>query len=298
MRLLRRHVAGIIPVAGREDKFGFEWPDCMMPLSENYTSIERSILECAYAGCKTIWVICNDDMSPIVKHRVGEYVYDPVWYDRKDKYPKESRKIIPIFYVPIHSKDTNKRDCISWSIIYGALTAFKISASLSQWTAPHRYYVSFPYGIYDPSIVRPHRSLIRKDECFAVTHQGKTVIDNEYLGFSFGKEDWKQFRKVIRSGTGLWSSEELRDGKYPTKLLPIEERYSARHFTLDKVLNCVKIINSVDVEYYHSIDSWEEYVDYLSSKKSLNRPENYLTNGKKLNKICNTPLKENHDPKK
>ena len=145
MRLLKRHVAGIVPVAGREDKFGFEWPDSMMPLAENYTCIERSVLECAYAGCKTIWVICNDDTSPVIKHRLGEYVYDPVWYSRKEKFPKESRRIIPIFYVPIHAKDVNKRDCLAWSIVYGALTAFKIGASLSQWVAPHKYYVSFPY---------------------------------------------------------------------------------------------------------------------------------------------------------
>ena len=292
MRISKRHIAGIVPVSGRLDKFGFNWPDCMMPIAEDYTCIERSVLECAYAGCKTIWVICNDDISPIIKHRLGEYVYDPVWYNRKERFPKESRKIIPIFYIPIHAKDLNKRDCISWSIIYGSLTAFKVGASLSKWTSPHRYYVSFPYGIYDPSVVRPYRADIRKAECFALSHLGKSVLDNNYLSFTFGKEEWREFRKVIRSGTGMYTSEELRDGKYPSKLLPAEERYSARHFTLDKVLECVTIVNEVEIQDYHSLDSWDSYTNYLSSKKQLKKPENYLTNGKKLNKI-GTPLKEN-----
>ena len=289
MRLLKRHLAGIVPVSGREDKFGFEWPDSMMPIAKDYTCIERSVLECAYAGCKTIWVICNDDVSPVIKHRIGEYVYDPVWYSRKDRFPKESRKIIPIFYVPIHPKDVNKRDCLAWSIIYGALTAFKIGSSLSQWTAPHRYYVSFPYGIYDPTVIREHRGDIIKGKTVGISYQGQTVLDNKYMGFSFGKQEWKQFRKVIRSGSGMWSSEVLREGKYPDKLLPIEERYSARHFTLDKVLECVNIVNAVEIDNYHSLDTWQNYTEYLSSKNQLEKPENYLTNGKKLNKICITP---------
>lgn len=292
MRLLKRHIAGIIPVSGRADKLGFEWPDCMMPIAEDYTCIERSVLECAYAGCKTIWIICNDDVSPIIKHRVGEYVYDPIWYSRKERFPKESRRIIPIFYVPIHPKDINKRDCLAWSIVYGSLTAFKIGASLSQWASPYRYYVSFPYGVYDPAAVRSHRNSIKKEECFALSAKGETVLDNKYLGFSFGKAEWKGFRTALRSGTGMWSSESLREDRYPSKLLPIEERYSARHFTLDKVLECVNIVNEVEIDSYHDIETWAGYTDYIGSNKQLKKPENYLTNGKKLNKI-NTSLEEN-----
>ena len=109
------------------------------------------------------------------------------------------------------------------------------------------------------------------------------------MGFSFGKQEWKEFRKILRSGSGMWSSDNLREGKYPAKLLPIEERYSARHFTLDKVLECVNIVNTVEIDNYHSLDTWQSYTEYLSSKNQLKKPENYLTNGKKLNKICITP---------
>lgn len=285
MRLRQRHIAGIIPVAGREDIFGFEWPDCVMPLSEDYTCVERSVLECAYAGCKTIWVICNDDVAPVLKHRIGEYVNDPVWQHRKDKYPSDSRRIIPVFYVPTHPKDVNKRDCMAWSIIYGALTAFKIGSSLSKWVAPYRYYVSFPYGIYDPSVIREHRNSIKKEEVFALSYEQNTAKENKYLGFTFGKEEWLEFRRVIRSGTGMFTSDNMAEGKYPRTLLPLAERYSAKNFSLSKVLAALQPTNLVEIDSYNSIDSWQDYVDYMASENILKKPHNYLTSGKKLNTI-------------
>ena len=286
MRLRRRHIAGVIPVAGKEDILGFPWPDCMQPVGDNLVAIERSVLECAYAGCKTIWIVCNDDISPVVKDRIGEYVYYPVYHYRKDKFPSESRRIIPIFYVPIHPKDANKRDCLSWSILYGAITAFKIGKTLSGWVAPYRYYVSFPYGIYDPSVVRTHRDAIKKEEVFALSHDNKTVRDNLYLGFTFGKEEWKEMRRVIRSGTGAFTSENLKDGLYPRDKLPIEERYSARYFTLDKVVEPVKIDKAVEIDTYHTIEDWPSYAQYMASDKILEYRASYLTRGKKLSKMC------------
>lgn len=286
MKTSKRHIAGIIPVAGREDKFGFEWPDCMMPLSEDYTCIERSVLECAWAGCKTIWIVCNDDVSPAIKYRVGEYVYDPVWHFRKDKYPNESRRVIPIFYVPLHPKDINKRDCLSWSIIYGALTAFKVGSSLSVWSEPYRYYVSFPLGVYDPSVIRPHRAAIKKEENFAVSYKGLTVKEDQYMGFTFGKEDWLEFRRVIRTGTGRFSSEGVEDSKYPRKLLPLHERYSAKNFPLSHVLSSIEFTNKADLATYNPIETWQGYREYMSSNNILKKPKSYLTNGSKLNKIC------------
>ncbi len=286
MRQRRRHIAGVIPIAGKEDSLGFPWPDCMLPIGDNLLAIERSVLECAYAGCKTIWVVCNDDISPIVKARIGEYVYDPVYHYRKDKYPSESRRVIPIFYVPIHSKDVNKRDCIAWSILYGAITAFKIGKTLSGWVAPYRYYVSFPYGIYDPALIRTHRDTIKKEEVFALSHAEQTVKQNCYLGFTFGKDEWLEMRRIIRTGTGAFTSNEMKDGLYPREKLPLEERYSARHFTLDKVLKPVIIDNTVEIESYHNIQTWASYAEYMASNKILEYRASYLTRGKKLSKMC------------
>ena len=35
------HLAGVIPVSGHESKFGFPWPDCMQPISDNLSVFAR-----------------------------------------------------------------------------------------------------------------------------------------------------------------------------------------------------------------------------------------------------------------
>ena len=145
------HLAGIIPVAGHGQSFGFEWDNALMPIAENYTALERSIIECAYAGCETIWIVCNNDIQPLIRHRIGEVVQDPIWYGRiLAAHPEDYRRPIPIYYVPIHPKDRDRIDCHAWSILFGALTAYWISKQMSKWVTPDKYYVSFPYGIFAP----------------------------------------------------------------------------------------------------------------------------------------------------
>ena len=56
------HLAGVVPVAGPTLDFGFPWHDSMQPIAKNYLAVERAVVECAYAGCETIWVVCNDDI--------------------------------------------------------------------------------------------------------------------------------------------------------------------------------------------------------------------------------------------
>ena len=143
------HLAGIVPVAGQDLEFNMPWHDCMMPIAPDYLAIEKSIVACAYAGCETIWVVCNQDTQPLVRHRLGDYILDPVWAFRKfEKRANDFQKLIPIFYVPIHPNDRDKRDCLSWSVLYGAHMSSKISKSMSKWLAPNMYFVDFPYGMY------------------------------------------------------------------------------------------------------------------------------------------------------
>ena len=50
--------------------------------------------------------------------------------------------------------------------------------------------------------------------------------------------------------------------------LPVEERWSGRYFTLDKVFRDVIIDKEtvvVDLDWYHGIDNWESYCSYLAS---------------------------------
>ena len=48
------NLVGIIPVSGHEDfDFGQPWPNCMMPIGPSYSLLEASVVECAWAGCKS-----------------------------------------------------------------------------------------------------------------------------------------------------------------------------------------------------------------------------------------------------
>ena len=159
------HLAGVVPIAGQPLDFNFPWNDCLMPIGKDYLAVERSILECAYAGCETIWVVCNEDTQPLIKSRVGDYILDPVFATSKYKrHPKDFQKQIPIFYVSIHPKDRFKRDSIAWSVLYGANSAYFVSKRVSRWVVPDQYYVSFPWGVYPPDILRPHRKIISSNK--------------------------------------------------------------------------------------------------------------------------------------
>jgi len=282
-----KHLAGIIPVAGQPLDFNFPWHDCMQPIGKNYLAIERSVLECAFAGCDTIWIVCHDDMQPLIKNRLGDYVQDPVYIFRKHApgYIKDNHKRIPVYYVPIHPRDRDKRDCLAWSVLYGANVAYKVSSNLSSWIKPNRYYTSFPYGVYDPSLLRGHRKVISSGQDFYVDYNGRTIKDGDYLGFTFGEEQYKRYRDHLKQ-TATGAYEPAEPGEFPTDKLPIEERYSARFFSLDKVFGIgdTSGANVVEIPRYFNIDSWEGLRTYLGSDHRIYRHNTLLT-GKKFNRI-------------
>ena len=262
------HLAGVVPLTARSLDFQFPWHDALQPISQNYLAVERAIVECAYAGCETIWVVCDDDVQPLVRYRLGDFIEDPVWLGRKfDKYPSESRKPIQIFYVPLHPHDRKLRTELSWSILYGALTAYRTCRDISKWVTPDRYYVSFPYGVYDPTLLRNHRAQISSTEPFFLRNEGRTIADGEYLGFTFGLDEYRELRQKIfsmnRKGVDL---------------------------DLDKVFNCVMIESRafvVDLPWYFAIDSWEGLCEYLSSeeRRFLRRPSPHMLSFRELNPI-------------
>ena len=134
------HLAGIVPVAGQPLDFNQTWPDCLMPIAPDYSLLEAAVVECAYAGCDTIWIICNDDISPLIKKKLGDFVKDPVYAHRRhERRPEQSIRYIPIYYVPVHPKDRDKRDCLAWSVLQCAVTCLKDSYFLSKWVKPDKY---------------------------------------------------------------------------------------------------------------------------------------------------------------
>jgi hypothetical protein len=259
-----RNLAGIIPITGRQDKLDLPWSDCLQPLGEGITAIERSVYECAVMKCDSIWIICNDDTAPLIKKRIGDYVLNPDIYASwgYKRIPHLSKEYIPVFYVPVLQRDRNRRDTLGWSVLHGALTAFIVSKKISRWVVPTSYYVSFPYGVYDVGSLKSIRADIRAGKRCYGSYQDKTVRDNLYLPFSFTPEDWLEFRRQInKENTG------------GNRQIPIAERWSAKNFTLDKIFKNDKIVvdKKVEIDEYHDLDSWDSLRNYYKSDMKIRK---------------------------
>ena len=285
------HLAGIIPLAGQPLEYGMPYPDCLLPIAPDYTMIEAAVIEAAFAGCDTIWIICNDDIAPIVRYRVGDYIQDPMhFYNKFEAFPSDRRKRIPIFWVPLHPKDRDKRDCLSWAVLHGAITALKISDQISKWMIPDKYYVSFPYGIMDPREIGKLRKQIKSKKNFYVSSGNKTVQDNMYTSFTFGKEEFIIYRRNIRKGTGMYTTEVVDERGLPRSKLPVEERWSARFFEQKDVFVGVDVSQSNihTTESFYNLNTWESYRTYMSSEaaEQTQRPTRELFSYREFNSFA------------
>jgi hypothetical protein len=279
------HLAGIVPVAGGRTDLDLPFPDIMLPIANDYTLLDAAVVECAYAGCDTIWIICNDDTAPLLRHRIGDYIEDPAYYYYNTTKNPDHRKRIPIFWVPQHPKDRDKRDCLSWSVIYGALNAFKVSANISKWMIPDKYYVSFPYGLANPREVMSSRKWYRTDKNYYMVKDNKTIQDNIYASFTFGKEEFILYRRNVRKGTGKFK------GDYGNmEALPIEERWSARFFEPKDVFSDLDLdaANLLIVKDFFNITSWEEYRQFITSDycEEIEKPPKDLFSYREFNRVA------------
>jgi hypothetical protein len=277
----RVHLAGIIPLAGLETDYGIGVPDVMTLVEAGFTAIQKSIHECALAGCSTIWIVANQDLAPIVRKIVGEWTYDPVYYGRaKFGQGSEHRREIPIYYAPIHLKDVGRRDSYGWSILNGIYTAWRTANHISKWIVPNKYFVSFPMGVYDIYQIRECRSMISdRSNNFFLSHAGRTVLDNEPLPFTMTGEDYIQCRRSINKKTTREYYNTEEGEQYPSKKLPLEERWSAKTFDLSEVFEklSTKGANITDLDWYYDISSWQEYRRYMGSDNFIKKPYEPLT---------------------
>jgi hypothetical protein len=172
-------------------------------------------------------------------------------------------------------------------VLYGALTAYHISNFISKWVTPDRYYAAFPYGIYEPAILRKHRKDISSRRDFFLSYKDKTVRDGEYLGFTFDPEGFFRYRDTVRQeSTGIRVPGQIG---MPTENLPLQERWSARYFSLDKVFKSAKVERAVNIElpWYRRVDNWEKFCDYAGSgdSKKLLRPNKCILSFREWNPI-------------
>ena len=289
------HLAGIVPVANLDTDFGLETPEVLLPIAESYTAIQKSVFECAMAGCNTIWIVANDDLAPIIRKIIGEWIYDPAYLSRYAKFSSEQQKEIPIYYVPIHPKDRARRDSYGWSVLYGAYSAWKVSYKISKWLTPEKYYVSFPMSAYDVSQIREHRKAIRhRTNNIFLSYDGDTVKNNKPIAFTFTGDDFKQCRRSVNKLTTREYLPPSQGSQYPSQKRPLSERWSARHFNLQTVFEMIseKSATKINLDWYYDISTWSGYRDYLGSKYSIKTPEERLTKPHKHVKI---PYKEGEE---
>lgn len=277
------HLAGIIPVTGVKLQYDMPWHPSLMPIDEGFNLVHRAILECAWAGCETIWLVMDPNITPLFRKLVGDYVYDPVNYYRHMDVDERSRRVqVPVYFTAIDVKNRDKRDCYGWSIIEGAHMAYKVSKQLSKWIVPNMYYIAFPWAVYPPEIIREHRKVISSKQRFMIRHNGEGVKQNKYLGFTMNEEDFINCRAYVRKhGTGRYDPAGKFENGIPRTLLPVEERWSARHFELSDVFHELGEEGSlnIDIDEYHDVSSWQGYRQYMKSDMNVMKPpvENWLT---------------------
>ena len=282
-------MAGIIPLANTSADYGTQIPPCMHPVNSGFTMIQKAVVECAIVGCQTIWVVVNDDVAPVVRKHVGDWVYDPVYYNSTQRFSSETRKEIPIYYVPILPKARDRRDSYGWSALFGIHSAWYVSRRLSKWLTPEKYYITFPYGAYDPYSLRPHRQEISTLKYnFFISFDDKTAKDNEYLGFTMLPEDFKKCRRHVNASTTKTYENTKEGEQYPTTKLPLHERWSARHFDFATVFSEVEEEGALyhPIDWYYGIDRWDNYREFLRSKNLIETPPKFLTKPHKHVKIC------------
>ncbi len=274
------HLAGVIPLANLKTEFNLKTPEVLLPIDSNFTAIQKSVFECALAGCNTIWIVANDDLAPIIRKVVGDWAHDPVYYNRMSKFKSQERKEIPIYYVPIHPKDRDRRDSYGWSILHGIHSAWRVAYNISHWLTPEKYFISFPMSTYDIYVLREHRQAIssRVSNLF-LSYDGKNIKDNVPLPFTMTGEDFKRCRRQIKKKTTKEFLSPQAHEKYPSERLGIEQRWSARHFDLKDIFGEVQDEAAFDVcvDWHCDISTWSGYCDFLGSSNSIETPPNALT---------------------
>ena len=276
MSNLNFHLAGIIPLSSIPLQYNLPYHPCLLPVNDNYLMIHRAIMECAWAGCETIWIVADPDIQPMFKKVVGDYVYDPVNYHRPmdpDRFAK--RSMIPIYFTSIDVKNRNKRDSYGWSIIEGAYMAYRISNQLSKWVVPSMYYVAFPWSLYPPEIVREYRKPISTHKRFRITSEGEGIKQGKMMGFTFNEEDFINCRAWVRKeGTGRYvpGGKKNEEG-IPRELLPPEERWSGRHFQLEDVFSQLgEDATTLNLPYYFDSTSFSGYRQWAESGVKIDKP--------------------------
>ena len=261
------HLAGIVPVTSKcKDEFNLLYSPEFLLLAPNFVAIENAIITAAFAGCETIWIICDYSYIKIIKYIVGEYVRDYYSYyifgqELRDL-NKKRENIIPIFYVPTHPKYKHSKDGITWNVLYCAEVISQIIKKLSKWLIPNNYFVSFPNGVipYTNFMFNSSRNKINKTNNTFVSYNNKTVRDGLYLPFTFSETERKGLKNKVK---------ELTEEDVNFKIRP---EYIWKKLKLENVFGFLEIKENtfvLDTPWYYNIANWNEYCKMLYEQKDV-----------------------------
>jgi hypothetical protein len=265
-----RHLVGIVPLAKPYSIYNNIWDDGFINISETVNAIQGAILECASAGCSSIWVNADYEQIPLLKKRIGSWVEDPVYYRRTfEKKPSLTKKKIPIYYSWNHQKDIGRRDSYGWGIINAGFVATKIAQNISKHLIPDRFYVSFPVSVTNFWQPQHHRKQIHRGDRICFVHEGKTFLDDEFISFIITQEDLREANRNVKDkGTGFkMVDSELGEGLDALVKRPPEERWSARKFKISEIFSFLELkdFDTIEGDFYHRIDTWEGYKSFMKS---------------------------------
>lgn len=265
------HMVGIIPISYfSEDQYDLPWEGYMMPIGKNFLAIERAVLECCFVGCKSIWIIANDDASPLLKYRLGEWVNFPkITKKMIDVIGKEELKVnsikgnfkrIPIYYIPLASKDVEERDCLLWTILYGATVATTIFRRVSNWAKPDKFYISFPYGVFNVKELFYSKKYLNSRDTIFFEYNGKTALNDEFLPFTINHKELQRYKRIFNRFENGESLEEKNEYVYVKKKLQRKIKISD---IVGKQL--YEDVIKIKINEYYDISNWDGYCDYLAS---------------------------------
>lgn len=240
-----KHLAGIIPVASPPLDFNMPWADCLMPVHKNYFAIERAINTAALAGCNTIWIVLHKEAQPLIRKKIGEWIYDPetIWNPRNVFLNKVE---IPIYYIAINPVDRNRRDSQAWSALYGAKVSSYVSMKISKWVIPKKFFVVSPYGVIDDQIIKTSRASLMKDKNVCFSYNSKTFLDNTHLPFTFTQEEYKICSADFKQ---KYTGDETKK-----TFFEIFEKIDINQY------------ETHSPEWFYNISNWDSYSKFLGSE--------------------------------
>lgn len=222
----KRHIAGIVPTTGFQNKINKNLISPLLTqITNTSTLLTRGILECACAGCDTIWVVAYNRNIKIFEEITGDVVKDPATINLPFvKDPYYYHRYIPIYYVPLKYSHEKSRDNELWSVIYGMKNANYISRKVSRWVQPYNYYISFPFTIKNPYQTLKYRTKIRHTDFMYLDRQMKGIKDGVYLPFTLRNDFLKEINSKFWFGfynyNHLESQDRVKNKRFPIDYKP------------------------------------------------------------------------------